>query len=159
MKKILLEWFSLLTHPQKGFVRVKKKTLESVLGEYMKVLLLAGFVAGLTVCVSYLVRAAYFSLVRGVDIEYLRLVNYALGMAAGTFFFWLFAGTVLFFVAVLIFRVFIPASLSDRVKFMSVSTAPVLFFGWITPSIVPVLLVWSMVLLFGSFSARSNFRQ
>jgi len=149
--KRFAKWFNFLTNPSTSYKRVIKGTLEEFLGDYMKMLLMVGVLGGLAVVIWQFIYAGYLSVFKGVSINFLRLANYYSGIAVGTFFFWLFAGTVIMFLAVIIIRIFIHEKIAQGVMRLCFSLAPVFVFGWINIRLVPALIIWTIVIYVSTF--------
>jgi len=138
---------SILSNPEKEFHNLENKSLESVVGYYMRMLLLVAITAGIFGFLFSLFKAAYLDIFVTIDIQYLRMINYSLSRSASYIFFYLFAGTfLLFFLSVLMNILIRKLKYTDLLKIIMYSTAPLLFFGWI-PALALPFIVWSLFLL------------
>ena len=137
----------LLMNPEHEFRALHSRTLEDILGEYIKLLLLCGLVAGMFSFAYAIVRAFVLQFFNHVTIDYLRLVNYAAGISTGTFFFYLFSGTFVLFLVCMLLRIFIKhLHFTLIIKILCLSMTPLLFFSWISSVMAFPLLVWSVFL-------------
>jgi hypothetical protein len=148
LKKAIAKGFRILFNPSQEFEEINKRTFEEVLEDYIKLLLLSGLLAVVVTFTYILLSAAYLNLFKGIAIDYWRLINYSAGTSGSIFFFYLFAGTFIFFILSLIIKVFVKRVKYTRVvALMFYSLTPVLFFGWLSARIVPPLFIWSAFLL------------
>lgn len=149
--------WSAVTEPKRSMDELDGTTLETMLGDYCKLLLASGALAGLTAFVVAFVRSFYLDVVRNVHIEYFNLANYYAGIATGIFFFYLFAGTFLFFLLTLVvWAANRPVEYTRIVKAASLGMSPILLFGWIDGAFASSLLLWSaIILVIGVRAARS----
>src|SRR2546423_369786 len=99
--------FNTLYNPAQAFKGLSKRTLEDVVGDYVKLVLFSGVLAAIASFLYAVGNAAYLQLIKNVAINYLRLSNYYLGISVGTFFFYLFAGTFLFFLCTVLIMPFV----------------------------------------------------
>ncbi len=148
LKKAIAKGFGILSDPSQEFEEINKRTFEEVLEDYIKLLLFSGLLAGIVTFIYILIRAAYLNLFKGMAIDYWRLINYSAGTSGSIFFFYLFAGTFLFFILSILIKAFVKGVKYTRfVALMFYSLTPVLFFGWLSARIIPPLFIWSAFLL------------
>ncbi|HYD03055.1 MAG TPA: YIP1 family protein [Alphaproteobacteria bacterium] len=139
----------LLASPKEEYAKMEKRTFESVLEDYIKLLLLSGLLASVASFVITIARAAYLNLFKNITVDYYKLANYSLGTSTNIFFLYLFCGTAL--VALITFFVKIFAGNLKYVKAVSVvlyALTPVLFFGWINGIASLTLLLWTIFLIY-----------
>ncbi len=135
-----------LLYPGKEFRNLNERTFESVLGDYLKLLITAGILSGIFSFLISLVKAAYFDIFMTIDIQYWRMMNYSLGRTTSTIFFYLFAGTfIFFFLSVALFPFFRNMKYVNLLRIMFYSLTPFLLFSWV-PILVPSLALWSIFL-------------
>lgn len=143
----LKEGWQVIKDPKGAYKGYRKQTFEDVLGTYMKLLLLSGALAGLRAFVFAFSRAGYLDVVRGVGVDYWRLANYYAGIGMGTFFFYIFAGTFIFFIIVLLLRVFMrKRTFTEFTGIACMAMTPILLFSWIDPRFVAPLGIWAVTL-------------
>ncbi len=159
MKALVSEWWTVITDPRRALRETHKRSLEGVLGEYLRLLLLAGLAAGLFTLLGGLAKAAYLDLTVTLDVDYAKLLNYLLGQATGAFFFALFAGTFLLFAASLAL-----GPLGGKLRYASTlkialrSMTPLLFFGWV-PVVTPGALLWTLILAIDGVRTARSYRK
>lgn len=146
-KNAITSGFSILSYPTFAFRDLKKRTLEQVLGDYIKLVLLSGLLAGVVTFLYAIGRAVYLEIVRDVTVNFWRLANYYSGIAVGTFFFYLFAGTFIFFIVSVVANLFTPAPYTRVVMVLCYALTPVLLFGWLSSRLAAALLIWAGFLL------------
>lgn len=145
-----------LRNPSQSLEWVRKSSLESYLVEYLRLLTITGIAAGIASIVLDIGKVVYLNIFSDVEIQYWRMLNYALGNATSMVFFALFFGTFVFFVLSLIVAPFVRhIKYADVVKLLAYSLTPVLLFGWIV-LLIPGLLVWS---LFIFSNASRNYKK
>jgi len=145
LKEAIATGFAILRNPEKEFKTLRKRTLEEVVEDYIKLLLLAGLATGIVLFIFNIAKAGFFDILRGVTVDYGRLANYSMSFFAGAFFLYLFAGTFLLFLLSMLIRIFVrKIKFTELIKIMCYSMTPVLFFGWVPISIVPALFVWAV---------------
>ncbi|MBU0614889.1 MAG: hypothetical protein KJ601_02250 [Nanoarchaeota archaeon] len=136
----------LLSDPTQGFANLKKQTLEEVVGNYLKLLLLLSFVAALFNFVIGLVRTVYFDLTRTVQIDYPAFLNYLISESFAYVFVYFLSGTfILLIVSAIAYRFFRKHKYTEFLKIMLYSAYPIILFGWI-PFLAITLIVWSIFL-------------
>ena len=144
--KHLRRAFWILTAPNEAVSLFKKKTFEQSLGNYLNLMLSMGFLAGILSLIYDLLRSVYVNIVLTVNIDYWRLINYSLGKSVAIFFFYLFAGTIFFFIISLILNPFFRKLKYTRLlELMMFAVTPLLLFGWFPKAIIP-LVIWSIFL-------------
>lgn len=140
--------FRTLSSPEKAFKELKKRTFEDVLEEYIKLLLLSGFLAALALFLINIGRSFYLHIIRNVTVDYWGLLNYSSQASTATFFFYLFAGTFLLFVLSLLMKPFFRGwKLVKLLGVICYSVTPLLFFSWIYKGLLLALGIWSLFLL------------
>ena len=97
----------ILSDPKLAFQELEKKTLESVVGYYLRMLLLVAIAAGIFNFLFSIIRAFYLDIFVTIDIQYLRMINYSLSRSFSNMFFYLFAGTFILFFISIFARIFI----------------------------------------------------
>jgi len=148
LKTAIIQGFRILSNPDKEFKEINNRTLEKVLEDYIKLLLASGLLATVVSFVFIIVYSTYLNIFRGVNIGYWHLINYAAGISGSIFFFYLFAGTFLFFLISLIVKLFVPRlKYTKLIAIICYSLSPILLFGWISTKLVLALCIWSIFLL------------
>lgn len=147
LRQGITEAFKTISASAKEMERLKKRSLEEVLEQYIKLLLASGALAAIFSIIVAFAKAAYYDLLRGLTVEYLRLLNYTLSLAAGTFFFYLFVGTFGLAILSALIYPFARLAYTRLVQVLCVATMPVLLFGWLAPRLATALLLWSLYLL------------
>jgi hypothetical protein len=156
VSQIVKKGFAFLANTDKELAGLEKRSLEEVLEQYIKLLLLSGLVAAITGVLWTLGSALFYHLFRNVTVEYLRLLNYSLSLAGGTFFFYLFIGTFGLGALSLLLRPFVRKKYTELVKLLAAATTPVLLLGWVSPQIGAALLIWSLFILVRSATTRTG---
>lgn len=145
IKQSVKNIISFLKNPEDNFKRLKEIPLETILEDYMKGLLLSGFLAGLLSLIFSMLRALYLETFHGLSVEYLRLLNYSLGTAVGVFFFYLFIGTFgMIIIATLIWIFMRKIKYFEFIKIVCLAIYPVLLFSWVYIKAAPALLLWTL---------------
>jgi len=147
LKQAVRRGFSLLANSGRELAKLEKRSLESILEDYILLLLASGFLAGLMSLIVLILTAIYYRLTAQISVNYLHLLNFGLTVAAGTFFLYLFIGTFFVGLLALLLRPFLRLRLVMMVKLLCVALTPVLLFGWVAQRAVLVLLFWSLFLL------------
>ncbi len=145
LRQAIIDAFRFLGRSREGFRRLQ--SLEEELERYLKLLLASGLLAALVSLLWSFGRALWLDQVEGVGIGYGRLLNYSLSLAAGTFFFYLFVGTFGLAILLLILAPLLRRRLAETAILLCRSLLPLLLFGWLSPQLIPGLLVWSLYLL------------
>ncbi|MFH1408870.1 MAG: hypothetical protein ABIH34_03110 [Nanoarchaeota archaeon] len=147
MKRLIRKGITILANPEMGFQHLQHETLEQAMSDYLKMLLMVGGAAGVMNLLFRVGRALYLDMFLSTDIEYGRMLNYSLSQASALFFFFVFAGTFLFFFLSIILKMFFrKLGYPLFLKLMFFSAAPLLLFGWIPLMPFP-LFIWSAFLL------------
>ena len=136
---------ALLANPSEGFAGMRGRTLEDMVSEYIKILLLAAVAAAVAGALFMIGQAVYLDVFRGADIFYVRMLNYALGRAGGILLFYVVAGTALLMLVALVLRPFSGVKYTDVLKVLMYAVSPLLLFGWV-PFMAVSLLVWCIFL-------------
>lgn len=135
--------FAILSDPRKEFEEIDNHTLEEIAAYYMVMLVLVAIAAGLVSFLFSIIKTAYFDLTLNLDVNYLRMINYSLGMSTSVTFFYIFAGTFLVFIASVVLKFLFPRIVyTVLLKILLYSLSPLLVFGWI-PYSPFALVVWS----------------
>ena len=145
MNKRISWGISILKNPEKEFSALPKKELDQVIANYLVLLLYSGFIAGIFSFFFSLGRAIYFDTILRAETEYGGVLNYSIGIAISIFFFYIFAGTVIFFCLSLIIKRIYNKPYVEILKMMAYSSVPLLFFGWVPGAAIP-LLIWAIFL-------------
>jgi hypothetical protein len=153
--KAILNRIAVLAHPDKEFSRLPKTSLELLVKEYFILLLISGLVAGVFSLLYGIGNAVYLKTFLNVDVQFLRMLNYLLGKFVSIMFFFLFAGTFLFFIVSIILRIFIKIKYVDMIKIMLLSISPLLLMAWLPWSVIP-LIVWSAILFIVGISQQKT---
>ncbi|MBI2548323.1 hypothetical protein HYW21_03150 [Candidatus Woesearchaeota archaeon] len=158
--KALHRGWNILVHPDREFSVVYQRRFESVLIDYLILLVTLGIVAGFFNFGFGLARAFYFEMALSADVQYLRLVNYLAGMSLSLAFLYFFLGTfILFMGSILIKGLF--AILKREMKYTHLlmtlfyAATPLLLFGWI-PVLPYALFIWSILLFITGISYYKN---
>ena len=146
----------ILQAPEQEFRRIPGRTLEAIVVDYLALLVVCAAMAFVVSLAFSMGRAVYLDRVMLVDVYYWRMFNYAAGTAVSLFFFYIFAGTFLAFLASLLVRPFMRGlKYTAQLAVLLYAFSPLLLFSWI-PALNPGLLVWAGVLLaFGLRQASS----
>jgi|TARA_Y100000310_G_scaffold345860_1_gene471639 hypothetical protein len=145
--KAIKRGLKILSNPKEEFQNLNKRTFESIVGDYMALLVSVAVLAGLASLTYSIFRAVYLDLSLDINIQYLRMINYSAGRATSLIFFYLFAGTFLQFFLSLIIKLFL-----KKIKYISLlkillySLTPFLLFAWLLPNPLP-FGIWSIFLL------------
>ena len=142
LKRIL----NFLKNPEKEFLNIKSKKLDPLLGDYLSVLLLISLFSGIVSFIFSIVKSFYYDSFFNADINYLRVLNYSLGISVSLFFLYIFLGTVIIFFLSVILRTLFKLPLKLVIKIVVFSATPMLLFSWI-PKLGLALVVWSIYLV------------
>ncbi len=86
------------------------------------------------------------------------MINYSFGTATGMSFFYIFAGTFLFFFISLIVKIFTrKMKYMDLLRLMFYSVTPFLIFGWI-PIPMAALAIWCLFLLIKGYKSYNKYK-
>lgn len=147
IKEPIKRGIRILSNPKKEFENLNSRTFESVVGDYMQLLVLVAVLAGFASFLYSLVRAIYLDFFLNVDLQYLNMLNYSLGRSASLIFFYLFAGTfLLFFLSLILKPLFHRVKYISLLKILFYSLTPFLLFSWIFSNPLP-LLIWTAFLV------------
>ncbi len=147
-KEPIKKSLNLLLNPKREFEALNKRSFESVIADYMYLLIAAALLAGVFNFIFSLLQALYLDISVNISIQYFRMINYSIGKSTSLIFLYLFAGTFLLFFASLILKIFLrKIKYTSLLKISFYSLAPMLLFGWVLVNPLP-LSVWSMFLLF-----------
>ena len=146
MRKALKAGIGILRAPHKEFSRLRERELETVLYRYLWMLLFLGIATAIFRVAYYVGRALFYDLIRELDVQYWRLLNYGAGEAVAALFFTLFAGTFILFAISMIIGPFVKVKYIELLKLLFVALTPVLLFGWFSIAL-PGLFVWTFILL------------
>jgi len=152
--------------PEKIFSEIHKKTFDGALYFYVKMLIFSALAAAVWSFVFSMLKAAYYQAFLNAGVQYLRLMNYSLGKSVSISFLFVFAGTFLLFPIASMFKPFFrDIPYLDYLKIVIYSTAPILLFGWISFSLIP-LFIWVLFIFFvgvksykADFSKKGTIRQ
>ena len=157
IKKHIKLGIAILSNPEKGFQETEKFTFEETVNYYVRLLVALSIIAGVFNLLYSLIKAAYFDLFLKVDINYLRMINYLIGRSTSIIFFYFFAGTFLLFIFSIVIMIFLPrVKYVDLLKILLYSTTPLLFFSWISYSLIP-LIAWSLILFVNGIKTKRKF--
>ena len=146
----------ILKNPEKEFGELSRRPLESLVGDYMRLLIAVSIAAGLFNFLFSFSKSAYLDLFANIDVQYLRMLNYSIGRSVSIIFFYVFSGTFLLFVFSAILKPFF-----RRIKYTNFlglilySMSPLLLFGWIASSQIP-LGIWSLFLFAAGIKCGKN---
>jgi hypothetical protein len=155
LKAAVKQGFRLVADSERELGRLERRTLEEVLENHVLLLLASGFLAATVSLLFSMGQGAYYNLIDQVTVDYLKLLNYSLTIAAGIFFFYLFAGTFLVGVMAFLLRGLIRRRYVEVVKLLCAALTPVLLFGWVAQRLAIGFLAWTLVLLvIGAHAAR-----
>ena len=130
--RAIKQGFRTLNNPETEFRNMHKKSFETILGEYLILLLSVAIVAAIISFLYYLSKAFYLDIFQTLDVEYARMLNYSLGRSTSLMFFYLFAGTFFVFIFSLILMPFFRKLKYTRLlSIMFYSMTPFLLFSWI----------------------------
>ncbi len=140
------QWGSILAHPQDAYRDIPGRKFEKVVEEYMIMLILVAAAAAVASFLYALGNALYLNIAYVVDIQYLRMMNYALGRATSLLFFYFFAGTFLIFFISLVLRPFFRhVKYTQLITMLLYAASPLLLFGWLPISLV-AFFIWCVAI-------------
>ncbi|MBU0980886.1 MAG: YIP1 family protein [Nanoarchaeota archaeon] len=146
IKEAIKTGISLLVNPDKGFSQLHRRPLESIVADYLRLLLVVGLAAGLFNMAYSFLKALYLDTFLLVNVDYLKMLNYSLSRSTSYIFFYVFAGTFLLFILSIILRLFVrQLRYTDLLKVMLYALFPYLLFSWLTFT-TPALFIWSLFL-------------
>ncbi|MBD3209733.1 hypothetical protein GF367_04960 [Candidatus Woesearchaeota archaeon] len=135
-----------LIAPEKMFRNTQQRTIESMVNDYLKLVLTMGIITAILAALWSLGRSAYYDLFLHIDVHYLRLLNYLVGKTFSIAFGYLIAGTFgLFFISIVL-NTFLRMKYVQLLKILFIAVTPLLLLIWIPDAIVGTAL-WSAVLL------------
>lgn len=147
MIKLIKNSFKIIINPNVEFDSLFKKSFETVLKNYLYLIIFAGILSGLTIFLLSFGKAIYYSFFMKIDINYINMLNYNYGRFISTVFFYLFAGTFLIAIIGLIIKPFTKGiKFTNVLKIIFYSLTPLILFSWIQ-ILTPGLIVWSLSLL------------
>jgi hypothetical protein len=148
--------FGILSKPKKEFENINKRTFESVLADYMILLVAVAVLAGLSSLIYSIVRVLYLDMTLDISVQYLRMINYSVGRSVSLLFFYLFGGTfLLFFLSTILRFLLRKIKYISLLKILFYSLTPFLLFSWFLPTPLP-LGVWSIFLLITGIKTHKN---
>jgi hypothetical protein len=148
--------FGILSNPKKEFENINKRTFESVLADYMILLVAVAVLAGLSSLIYSIVRVLYLDMTLDISVQYLRMINYSVGRSVSLLFFYLFGGTfLLFFLSTILRFLLRKIKYISLLKILFYSLTPFLLFSWFLPTPLP-LGVWSIFLLITGIKTHKN---
>ncbi len=149
--------FTILSNPHEAYQNLHRRPFDSVMSDYLVLLIAVSIVAGIVNLIYALLRSVYLTLFQTIEVDYLRLLNYALGNSAGILFFYFFAGTFFLFLLTLILNLFCKGlRMTQMFAVLFYAATPLLLFSWIPVAVWP-LLVWS-IFLFVIGAKRQRFK-
>lgn len=156
IKPQIKQAISILKNPEKEFRDLGRRHLESLVVDYMRLLIAVAIAAGLFNFFFSLSKSAYLDIFANIDVQYLRMLNYSMGRSVSIAFFYVFSGTFLLFILSVILKPFF-----RRIKYTNFlgiifySMSPLLLFGWISSSQIP-LGIWSVFLFAVGVKSSKN---
>ena len=146
VKRLLKKGIKVLQNPEKEFGLLNEKNLESVVFDYLRLLIFIAFVAAMVNFIINLARVVYLDFFLLVKVNYIRFLNYAFGQASAVAIIYIIAGTFIIFFLGLILRIFFSKmKFTELLKKLLYAMMPILLFGW-TPTLGLGLLIWSIFL-------------
>ncbi len=146
-KKIIKTRWNLLFDPKAGYRELLDVTFEQSLIEYLLLVLFLGVLSAVFIFFSNIIKAVYIGILYKADIQFMNMLNYTLGQASGTIFFYFFAGTfILFAISLVVDGFFRDIKYIRLLQIFFIALTPFLLFGWI-PFLSYTLLIWSIFLL------------
>jgi len=143
---VIKRGISILANPKEEFLKLNKRTLESVVGDYAILLAIVAVLAGASKLIYSIFNALYLDMSLDVSIQYGRMINYSIGMSTSLLFFYLFAGTFLLFSLSFLLKLFLrKIRYTSLMKILFYSLTPFLLFSWLLPNPLPLAL-WSIFL-------------
>ena len=146
IKEPIKKGLKILSTPREEFDKLNNKSLESVVADYMKLLVMVAIAAAAFNLIYALFRGIYLDIFMNADVQYWRMINYSMGRSVSTLFLYFFSGTFLLFFLSLILKIFlIRIKYTSMLKIMFYSLTPFLLFSWIFFNPLP-LAIWSVFL-------------
>ncbi|NTV23264.1 MAG: hypothetical protein HGA85_02725 [Nanoarchaeota archaeon] len=144
-QKIAYFW-DFLKNPKTGLSKLETKSLDTILGNYLTVLLLSSIVAGLSTFILGISKSAYYHYVLKAKVDIAAAVNYSAGISISLFFFYLFLGTVIVFILSILLGMILRKPLVYCLRLLMLSMSPFLLFGWL-PLVGYSLVIWVLYLV------------
>lgn len=136
---------SILSNPKQEFKELENKSIDLIVAFYIRMLVMVSLLTGLFNLLFSILRAFYLDLFVTVDIQYIRMINYSLGISSSLILLYLFSGTFILFLVSLVINPFIgKLKYVEILKILMYSAAPFLLFGWL-PFALP-FIIWSTFL-------------
>ncbi|MBI1935200.1 hypothetical protein HYS31_02060 [Candidatus Woesearchaeota archaeon] len=146
IRQYIRKGLKILSNPEKEFSSLGKTSLEECVGYYMLMLAAVAVAAGLANLVLSVIKTIYLDIALSLDVNYLRMINYSMGVSTSIIFLYIFIGTFGVFAVSAIAKPFFPKiKFADFLKITLCSLSPFLLFGWV-PYGQFSLLVWSLFL-------------
>ena len=140
--------FKILINPHKEFSDLNKRTFETVVSDYIWMLVYVAIAAGSFNFLYSFFKATYLDFFLNTDIQYFRMINYSLGRSISLIFFYIFVGTfILFFISISIKTFFSEIKYMHLLAILIYSLSPLLIFSWL-PFSPFALLIWSVFLFY-----------
>ena len=76
----------LIFNPRKEFEALNKRSFESVIADYMCLLIAAALLAGVFNFIFSILQALYLDIFVNISIQYLRMINYSIGKSTSLIF-------------------------------------------------------------------------
>lgn len=144
---ILGKQLSVLYDPKGSFEKLAERSLEEVVGSYVKALIIMGVIAGILNILFALVQTSYLQLFHTIDVYYLNVINYSFARSVGILFVYIFVGTFFGFFLAAAMNIFQKKyRFTEFIKIVICSSAPMVLLGWIPPSPLP-FAIWAAILL------------
>lgn len=137
---------AILSNPEKEFSKLENRQFESVLSDYLIMLVSVSILTGIVSFLFYLGKSLYLDIFLTIDVQYVRMINYSLGRSTSLMFFYLFAGTFfVFFLSLILSLFFRKIKLIKLLSLIFYASAPFLIFSWVPVFALP-LSIWSIFL-------------
>jgi hypothetical protein len=138
--------FDVLLDPKKSFKDLEKKTLERVVADYIKILIIMAVLAAILNLIYWIGRSFYYDAFFSLTVEYPTMLNYALSTSSSLLFLYLYLGTFMVFILAVIIALFMQKfKFIEVIKITLYAMIPLLLFGWVPPTPLP-FVIWSIVL-------------
>lgn len=146
MRQRIQNYIQVIYDPVTSFRQLTKRSFESIVADYIILLLVSGLLTALVSLFVFTIKSIYLALIYSADINYARMLNYAFGISTATTFIILFTGTFVMFALALIMHPFLKKlKLVQLLSIMMYSLAPFILFVWI-PISKSAFIVWAIVL-------------
>ena len=147
-----------LIDPAQAYTDMQTRTLETMVRDYLRVVIIMGVFAGILTLLWNLGRTGYYDFFLDVDVQYARMINYLSGRVFATMFGYLIAGTFgLFFISLLL-NATLPIKYAQIFKLLFIAASPLLLTGWI-PGAVIGALIWSIFLFIYGYRTAGKSKQ